>query len=1205
MTHPFEITAGDVGQLRDDDSLFAKFVCELAEFEAARLGLPKWRVKYSRNESANDGGIDIRIDATGFEGSEFLPGGVSIWQCKAGTFQPKQLGEELNKEDVRDEIAAGATYVLAQTADFTAGMVQNRRKKVEEVTPGTEFRPLGAKEIADWASSHPLALRRFDRSRGELEFADEWLDRQMLHRITYHWTAKTEEIRDALLEWAEADGQSRVIRLYGRPGVGKSRLALETFRKHHVAPIYASKIAESERQFLGQIRHRADMSGILILDECDDEMTEFLSHWVQMAEGDFRVIAIGPDRVPGLVDHFQVERMTREELQKFVASTYPQLTPSERDWIAGLVDGYVRLARGVAEQLVKAEPGTPLMDMNLSEIVGRLIPESHMKVMTALSLQTAVGWAHELAEEGQALCKHMGIDNWAEARRLAAEMEDVGYVSDAGRMRYVTPELLAVWLAAREWQVNGELLLKLRNNLSAPAQNRFDARLGTMAGVEGAEEFVQEVLTGSGPFRDLGVLDDADNARQFFELARVSPDAALAALQRILGPTSAGQLLSFRSGRRYTVFALERLVTARQRFPLAATLLLRLAASENEPYANNATGIFCGLFNPISGSTEATGEERLDFLTEGIKNPHIEEVLTVVSSLKKALDFGRSGGLVDQSQGVKSRPFWQARSHDERRSYRIEALQLLRRAMTDGRPRVRKAALSVFFERFDVLFRAGLGDAVLDIAESTTLAESEQRTLWNNAAHVLRLAETEASLTDLQIARLQQLQHDIFGDSLGDRLRRELGPQSEVLRGRTTEGRSRRIGDLVEAALAQPDELLHEIPWLASAEATFAYGFASSLGERDDARRWQQHFFAASRKTGNPHLAAGYLVGLQEATIVSHIEVEATLDEWARDRATASFVVSVTAALGMTQQRAERLLTMLDNEWLSAAQLVPLVMANPNADLALPTVVELISRMFTDNSPIASSAWMIARRAYERDTASDWRSDAAAVSALLNLVTCDAALPSGYRDSFEDFTWGQCANLLLPEQAVPIATAIISAVTTREMMLPEDGEVGRVLKACIRSEPMSTWPALAEAIVTAQGWGGQELANWAAIVRLTDVVPLSFLRDWVGSPAVGREGRAMLLGRLTNFGRELTPLMRWLIDEYGAQSKVAERLMVDTGVRVWFGSATAAEQPRVAALERLDMEKSPQVRRWAEVFLESIRTFTARLDEATDEARFQ
>ncbi len=1204
MTHPFEITAGDIGQLRDDSTLFANVVSELAEDEVIRSGLRKSRVRFSHNQSAPDGGIDIRIDATGAAGSEFLPDRDSIWQCKAGTFEPKDLEGELKKGEVKDAIAGGATYVLAQTADLTAQMIKNRREKVEEVIPGTDFRILGARDIADWASSHPQALRRFKRSRGGFEFAEEWLDRQDLHRIRYHWTPTAEAVRDALLEWAEQENGSRVIRLFGRPGVGKSRLALETFRDHQSGPIYAAKAAQIAPDFWMQIRHRRDMSGILIVDECSAESTEEISQRVQMAEGDFRVIAIGHDRVPGPFEHLQIEQLTHKELQDFLRSTYPQLTPRQMLWIADLVDGYVRLAHELAKRVAEAGLGAHLVGMQLSDIVGKLIPKSHLNVMKALSLQTAVGWEKDLADEGKALCAHMGLDNWADARRQVAEMEEIGYVNDAGRMRYVTPELLAVWLAAQEWQINSELLLQLRPKLSIQAQGRFDARLGSMDGVEGANEFVQEVLSGRGPFRDLSVLDDVSNSRLLLELAKVSPDAALAALHRILDPCSLDQLRSFHRGRRHTVFALERLVSVRRRFPGAASLLLRLAAAENERYANNATGVFTGLFNPLSGPTEATGDERLARLAEALHSTHIEEILVAVSSLNKALDLSRSGVIVDASAGVKPRPYWRVQSYDERRSYRLGALDLLNQASADSRPEIRQAAHSVFFERFTMLFRVGLGDEALDLAESSTFDEPEQRVLWNNAAQILRRSEGELALSAEQTARLEQLQRAIFGDTLGDRLRRGLGSQVEVSKSRSTEERHQLIAELVEDALAQPDELEAELPWLASTEATFAYGFASTLAARDSGRHWQQSFFGAARDAANPPLATGYLVGLHEAGTISSLELEAVLDDWARDRATASFVVSVTAIQGMTQERADLLLTMLGNDMLDARQLAPLVMSQPDADLSFTTVTDLVRPLVGGDSQLASAGWMIARRAFERERESEQGSVADSVATLLDLVTCDAALPSGYRDAFDEHTWAQCVFLLLPEKASPIATAIMTAVATREMMLPEDGEAGNVLRSCIKSDPRTIWPDLARTIEKAKGWGGQELTHWAAQVRLTDTVPLGFLRDWVGSRGQESEGSAMLLSRLTNFERVLTPLMRWLIEEYGARSKVAERIMIDTGVKFWSGSAAAAEQPRIEALKLLASDESGEVRRWAEIFIEDIQAHTTQLDKRSEEARF-
>ena len=80
-------------------------------------------------------------------------------------------------------------------------------------------------------------------------------------------------------------------------------------------------------------------------------------------------------------------------------------------------------------------------------------------------------------------------------------------------------------------------------------------------------------------------------------------------------------LLKFESGWRPVIRALEGMAVHQDLFRPSARLLLRLAEAENETWANNATGIFAGLFSMGYGEaapTSLTPEQRLPVLIEAL-----------------------------------------------------------------------------------------------------------------------------------------------------------------------------------------------------------------------------------------------------------------------------------------------------------------------------------------------------------------------------------------------------------------------------------------------------------------------------------------------------------------------------------------------------------------------------------------------------------
>jgi hypothetical protein len=101
-------------------------------------------------------------------------------------------------------------------------------------------------------------------------------------------------------------------------------------------------------------------------------------------------------------------------------------------------------------------------------------------------------------------------------------------------------------------------------------------------------------------------------------------------IERTFGTWSHDELKHWETGRQDIVGALEKIVVWREYFLRATHLLIKFALAENANYANNATGIFLGLFKIGLGwaATQASPEER--FLI-------IEELLGSHDQLRKEL----------------------------------------------------------------------------------------------------------------------------------------------------------------------------------------------------------------------------------------------------------------------------------------------------------------------------------------------------------------------------------------------------------------------------------------------------------------------------------------------------------------------------------------------------------------------------------------
>ena len=82
------------------------------------------------------------------------------------------------------------------------------------------------------------------------------------------------------------------------------------------------------------------------------------------------------------------------------------------------------------------------------------------------------------------------------------------------------------------------------------------------------------------------VLNTDDGARRLDCLVHIDPNRAMATLERLIGGEPKPKLRTLIEGRRYVVWALEKLAFRKETFVAAATLLRRLGAAETEDWGN-------------------------------------------------------------------------------------------------------------------------------------------------------------------------------------------------------------------------------------------------------------------------------------------------------------------------------------------------------------------------------------------------------------------------------------------------------------------------------------------------------------------------------------------------------------------------------------------------------------------------------------------
>ena len=1189
MAHPFEVTAEEIGQL--DGTQLPRLINRLLEIESGRAGLQQSALELCDNSNIPDGGVDAFLDAGDLQANRFLPAGRSVWQYKAGSVSWQRLREEIEKQGVKDALRLGGTYVLVVGRPITTQQREREEPRfnetLAEIAPGLKIDLRSGEQIAEWATSRRAAMFHLGRNMGGFVEVERELQVSVhAHRFTPD--AQRDDIRDRFRAWAEDTEGSLHFRLFGQAGVGKTRLALEAARQRFDA-IYSPAPAQEAREFLQWMVAHESVSAIAVVDECSALEAEQLADRVELSNGRIRLVTVGRERIPGGDWQFPLDPLDNTTMREFVHSIAPELPLEQQVWVAELAGGYVKLARLLALETAKLGPDTPLWAMDIGQLVGRMVPDREQRrALTVVALMSHVGWEGDAASEGKLIAKALGV-SWQHCREAIVQLEDQGLIGVAGRFRYATPELLAIWSAAEAWRAHGEDLLQVRQSLNADGRKRFDDRLGSMAGVDRAEEFVRDVLAHKGPFRDIDVI--AANAGLFSALAKVVPEAAVRALERIILPLDVDALLTLTTGRREIMWTLERLAAYRELFPEAARLILRLAVAENESYANNATGTFQALFSPRGGATAAPGDERVELLAEIIERGDVPELLVTIGALKQVFEVHSGHAVSADRSGVAPPTYWAARTLENHVDYCGRAFVLLERLLNHEVEEVRSAAESVVLERFRNFFWLGLSEHALTFAQRSDLSESVRRRLPLEADDIIQFDDDKWFMTEELASRLRAMPRTIFGDPLRERLHLRLGSWSSDLRRSAQdssesflEAQSREFAELASELLAQPEILRDEFKWIVSEEAVQGQTFLLHIGEIDYKREWLSPVLEASLELQRPDLISSYVFGLSRS--LANADLETLLDAWATDGALRHLVPHATASLGLSERRVGRLLTLLDSD-LDPEVLICLTWSRPEDDLAIETFSDLLRRMAAAGAKTRSAAWTIAHNALVRDAAGGDAEMSAVVDLLWDLIGNSSYIGDSAAGG-ASYAWSNCAKTLVARDAGRLTQEIVDAVTAGREHLYASSYVCETLESCFRASPAEAWEKFATAIEGA-GVGSWILTSWGAESGITDKIGLDTLRSWVDASPANRESRVGLIAKLSTVDTDLTPVIRWIVSEYGESEEILGYLMSQYGSRTVIGDMAPAEQPRLDAARQWEKDDDPAIRRWARRVVEDLK----------------
>jgi hypothetical protein len=1020
---------------------------------------------------------------------------------------------------------------------------------------------------------------------------------------------------------------ARHIRVIDEAGGGKTRFVLEATNTDDLAPLVlytrAINFIDSDFKYL-ILRDDNPFNVILVLDECNQQQR--IQIWNHLANRGPRIKLITinnePDSKDHGIDYCDIPALQHEDIKKIIL-TYG-IPQDHVDRWASLAGTSPRFAHMIAINL-KYFPDDilrPVEGIYDRIIAGYEDPTSEevkkrKRVITHIALFKRFGYKKPVEEEAKAVCRLVQrVDTnitWGKFQEIVDRLLSQNILQGETTL-YITPKAFHIRMWIEWWNIYGssfdlnEFLADIPEGLQA--REWFYEMFEYAAESGAAAKVVKELLGPGGPFKDFEYFKTKLGGRFFLALTNADPESGLGSLQRTIGKQTKDQLLAFTVGRRDVVWSLERIAVWRSLFADAARLLLALAEAENEIYANNATGVFTGLFSPGPGKvapTEASPQERIVVLKEALNSPSKQKRLVGIKAADNALETGNFTRMVGaEYQGLRKEPnLWMPKTYAELFDAYSQVWHLLAQKLETLKPDERSEVINVLLNNSrGLLLYHSLADMVI-----ATLVELSHKDYVDKKKILSAVIETlhydGKALNESTRKALEQFRDTFTGSGFSAMMRRYVG--MDLLQdqfdeeGEHADKIGPRIEELAEQAVKDKRLLLQEFPWLVTTEAQNGYRFGYALGKRDVGFTLLPLLLDAQRGASvNPSVYSlgGYFRAIFEK---DNNMWEDQLDALVKDGKLNSFLPELTWRSGMTDRAAMRLLRLAQQGTIAFRHFSLLGIGSVIRDLSPNVFEQLCSFLLEHDDYAAISIALDLHFFYYIHNPSKPPLPEGLTLRLLTHKSLFKNPEKGRRGQMDEFHWtgiGKAFVQAYPEKALLLADTILEH-------FGEDGtilegffsETQPVLNEIIKKYPAEMWqkikPYLTSHIdrraysITEWLKGGEHFKEKQGVLPL---LPDNMVWDWVNEDI---ENRAWYLAYFVP--KELTReegkkcWARELLIRYGEREDVRRNLVANFSSESWTGPQTLHyESKKQWLLQFKKDEPDENVKRWIDEYVASI-----------------
>lgn len=643
-----------------------------------------------------DGGIDAEVNVPpgpSIPTDCIFQTGLTGFQIKSGTsfkpWTPSSIrGELLDSRgklysEVERLIRRGGRYTLLCTGhDITPEQRNDSRQQIAVVLAEVGFggyeeliEVLGASQAAEFAERYPgtASLLAVDLIQ-EAWVLEEW--QRDAHMANAFETSPEQAQMIAHIR-AGLQGETKHIRVLGEPGLGKTRIVLESVKDENIAPYvlyiqHGSQFGQT-RLFRQLLKAGYDKPLVLVIDELpESELADIWRH-LKPRCGSLKIVSLDHGRDETYdeeIERLHAPSLSDETIKKILVSRVGESRELDR-WVA-ICEGSPRVAQAVADNL-RANPDDILKPPATVPIWARFIhgyssrDENYARqidcVTQHLALFSRFGYEAPVGDEAAYIAELIQkVDptiGWARFQEIVQSLR-ARRVLQGSRTLFFVPKALHIYLWKQFWENYGrgfdftQTFKDMPESLQVWFMNMFK-----FAGDAATAHIIDDILRADGIFSQRAALTSAKGSRFLSILAEANPAAVLRLLEATIGKWLDQDLLDFKENRQPLVWALEKIAVWPALTVRAVQVLVRFAVNENADFSNNSIGTLIGLFRigPEAAATESTPEARLPAMLKLFRASGDAERRLGLKAMGAALDSRGMGFRIvgPEYQGLKER----------------------------------------------------------------------------------------------------------------------------------------------------------------------------------------------------------------------------------------------------------------------------------------------------------------------------------------------------------------------------------------------------------------------------------------------------------------------------------------------------------------------------------------------------------------------